>query len=212
MQVAQTLRESLQQADQFLNGAQGEAELQPGALALVSQAAAQLAAMGDEDPRAAGLAQRAQGIEVDLTDLAADVARLAAESDTGPGELDEVMARLSAIQRLLRSRATTLDDLLTTTQQDRENLDHLIGGDDDVDELTEQVQQLKGQLAASASRLSAIRHRTAARLHHDLTPELAALAMPSAGFGGPLKYDFEEEVEEPAYFRAYGLCELLHAL
>ena len=136
--------------------------------------------MGDEDPRAAGLAQRAQGIEVDLTDLAADVARLAAESDTGPGELDEVMARLSAIQRLLRSRATTLDDLLTTTQQDRENLDHLIGGDDDVDELTEQVQQLKGQLAASASRLSAIRHRTAARLHHDLTPELAALAMPSA--------------------------------
>ena len=66
MQVAQTLRESLQQADQFLNGAQGEAELQPGALALVSQAAAQLAAMGDEDPRAAGLAQRAQGIEVCL--------------------------------------------------------------------------------------------------------------------------------------------------
>lgn len=180
MQVAQTLRESLQQADQFLNGAQGEAELQPGALALVSQAAAQLAAMGDEDPRAAGLAQRAQGIEVDLTDLAADVARLAAESDTGPGELDEVMARLSAVQRLLRSRATTLDDLLKTTQQDRENLDHLIGGDDDVDELTAQVQQLKGQLAASASRLSAIRHRTAARLHHDLTPELAALAMPSA--------------------------------
>ena len=44
-----------------------------------------------------------------------------------------------------------------------------------------------------------------------LAPTLA-LAMPSAGFGGPLKYDFEEEVEEPAYFRAYGLCELLHAL
>ena len=39
-----------------------------------------------------------------------------------------------------------------------------------------------------------------------------ALVMPSIGFGGPLKYDFGEEVEEPVYFRAYGLCELLHAL
>ena len=44
-----------------------------------------------------------------------------------------------------------------------------------------------------------------------LAPPLA-LVMPSTGFCGPLKYDFEQEVEEPVYFHAYGLCELLHAL
>ena len=122
LQAAQSIRESLNKADVLLNGVETSTGPQPGALALLEQAVHELDGTGDADPHAAELAERARQMSYDLTDLAASVAGHAARAEADPQRLEELGGRLAAIQRLLRARTTTLDDLLESTAADRHRL------------------------------------------------------------------------------------------
>lgn len=180
LQAAQSIRESLNKADVLLNGVETSTGPQPGALALLEQAVHELDGTGDADPRAAELAERARQMSYDLTDLAASVAGHAARAEADPQRLEEFGGRLAAIQRLLRARTTTLDDLLESTAADRHRLAELDPGATDLDSLGQQVEQLRSELRRSADHMSAVRRRTAVRLAAEVRPELAALAMPHA--------------------------------
>lgn len=180
LQAAQSIRESLNKADVLLNGVETSTGPQPGALALLEQAVHELDGTGDADPHAAELAERARQMSYDLTDLAASVAGHAARAEADPQRLEELGGRLAAIQRLLRARTTTLDDLLDSTAADRHRLAELDPGATDLDLLGQQVEQLRFELRRSADHMSAVRRRTAVRLAAEVRPELAALAMPHA--------------------------------
>jgi len=180
LQAAQSIRESLNKADVLLNGVETSTGPQPGALALLEQAVHELDGTGDADPHAAELAERARQMSYDLTDLAASVAGHAARAEADPQRLEELGGRLAAIQRLLRARTTTLDDLLESTAADRHRLAELDPGATDLDSLGQQVEQLRFELRRSADHMSAVRRRTAVRLAAEVRPELAALAMPHA--------------------------------
>ena len=180
LQAAQSIRESLNKADVLLNGVETSTGPQPGALALLEQAVHELDGTGDADPRAAELAERARQMSYDLTDLAASVAGHAARAKADPQRLEELGGRLAAIQRLLRARTTTLDDLLESTAEDRHRLTELDPGATDLDFLGQQVEQLRFELRRSADHMSAVRRRTAVRLAAEVRPELAALVMPHA--------------------------------
>lgn len=180
LQAAQSIRESLNKADVLLNGVETSTGPQPGALALLEQAVHELDGTGDADPRAAELAERARQMSYALTDLAASVAGHAARAEADPQRLEELGGRLAAIQRLLRARTTTLDDLLESTAADRHRLAELDPGATDLDSLGQQVEQLRSELRRSADHMSAVRRRTAVRLAAEVRPELAALAMPHA--------------------------------
>ena len=180
LQAAQSIRESLNKADVLLNGVETSTSPQPGALALLEQAVHELDGTGDADPHAAELAERARQMSYDLTDLAASVAGHAARAEADPQRLEKLGGRLAAIQRLLRARTTTLDDLLESTAADRHRLAELDPGATDLDSLGQQVEQLRSELRRSADHMSAVRRRTAVRLAAEVRPELAALAMPHA--------------------------------
>ena len=180
LQAAQSIRESLNKADVLLNGVETSTGPQPGALALLEQAVHELDGTGDADPHAAELAERARQMSYDLTDLAASVAGHAARAEADPQRLEELGGRLAAIQRLLRARTTTLDDLLDSTAADRHRPAELDPGATDLDFLGQQVEQLRFELRRSADHMSAVRRRTAVRLAAEVRPELAALAMPHA--------------------------------
>ena len=180
LQAAQSIRESLRKADVLLNGAETSTGPQPGALALLEQAVHELDGTGDADPQAAELAERARQMSYDLTDLAASVAGHAARAEADPQRREELGGRLAAIQRLLRARTTTLDDLIETTAADRRRLAELDPAGTDLESLGQQVEQLRSELRRSADHISAVRRRTAVRLAAQVRPELAALAMPHA--------------------------------
>ncbi|EGR97797.1 DNA repair protein RecN [Cutibacterium namnetense] len=180
LQAAQSIRESLRKADVLLNGAETSTGPQPGALALLEQAVHELDGTGDADPQAAELAERARQMSYNLTDLAASVAGHAARAEADPQRLEELGGRLAAIQRLLRARTTTLDDLIETTAADRRRLAELDPAGTDLESLGQQVEQLRSELRRSADHISAVRRRTAVRLAAQVRPELAALAMPHA--------------------------------
>ncbi|MDU1727877.1 MAG: AAA family ATPase, partial [Cutibacterium avidum] len=146
LQAAQSIRESLRRADVLLNGLETSTGPQPGTLALLEQAVHELDGTGDVDPGAAELAERARQMSYDLTDLAASVAGHAARAESDPQRLEELGGRLAAIQRLLRARTTTLDDLLETTAADRHRLAELDPAANDLDALGREVEQLRSQL------------------------------------------------------------------
>ncbi|MGK2308372.1 DNA repair protein RecN [Cutibacterium sp. V970] len=180
LQAAQSIRESLRRADVLLNGTETSTGPQSGALALLEQAVHELEGTGDVDPEAAELAERARQVSYDLSDLAASVAGHAVRAESDPQRLEELGGRLAAIQRLLRARTTTLDDLLETTAADRQRLAELHPAANDLDALGREVEQLRCQLRESADHISAVRRRTAVRLAAEVKPELEVLAMPHA--------------------------------
>lgn len=180
LQAAQRIRDQLGRADVLLNGMDSSSGPQPGALALLEQAVHELDGTGDTDPVAAELAERARQLSFDLSDLAAGVAGHAASAESDPGRMEEIGGRLAAIQRLLRARTTTLDDLLAATEADRRRLQELDPGGGGLEALSHQVEELREELRASAARISSARRRTGVRLAAEVRPELAALAMPHA--------------------------------
>ncbi|MDN6557518.1 MAG: DNA repair protein RecN, partial [Acidipropionibacterium acidipropionici] len=97
-----------------------------------------------------------------------------------PARREEVNARLAQIQRLLRSRTTTLDRLLADTAADRRRRAELEGAGEGIDALSRRVDELAGELASSAAAISQLRTSTAERLGAAVVPELGALAMPRA--------------------------------
>lgn len=186
---AQDSRAGLLRADRYLNGAETETGLEPGAVSLLELARRELDGLGggtgadqnEEDRRElAALADTARRIGYDLAELATDLAARAEHAWADPARIEQVNSRLAAIQRLLRARSTTLERLLEATAVDRRRLDELAGDAADPAELEQRVAQLAGELSDSAERISALRRSTAEQLAGAIEPELAALAMPTA--------------------------------
>lgn len=180
LQGAADIRAALARADQLVNGAETESGPASGAVGLLDEARRQLDSLAAGDEHSAALAETARTIGYDLADLAADLSGYAEQAAVDPARLEEVNARLARIQRLLRSRTTTLDRLLDDTAADRRRLAELEGSGQGIEALGRRVDELAGELASSAARISELRASTAERLAAAVLPELAALAMPRA--------------------------------
>lgn len=180
LQNASDIRDGLARADQLLNGTETESGPSAGALGLLDEARRQLDDLGSGDDESAALGERARTIGYDLAELAQDMSGYATRAATDPARLEQVNVRLASIQRLLRSRATTLERLMADSADDRRRLAELQGPEEDIDTLARRVDDLAGQLRTSAGRIHDLRRQTARRLGTRLRPELAALAMPRA--------------------------------
>ncbi|AZZ42361.1 DNA repair protein RecN [Acidipropionibacterium jensenii] len=180
LQRGQDTRAALARADRSLNGTETESGMDPGAVSLLDQARRELDSLADLDESCATLARTARGLGYDLAELASEVASQVDRASADPARIEQVNGRLAAIQALVRTRATTLERLLSETTADRRELAQLDGGGADLSALEEQLAQLTGRLETSAATISALRSTTAARLAHDVAPEFAALAMPRA--------------------------------
>lgn len=179
LQGAADIRATLARADQLVNGVETESGPASGAIGLLDEARRQLDSLtGDE--HSAALASSARAIGYDLAELAADLSGYAEQAASDPARLEEVNARLAQIQRLLRSRTTTLDRLLADTDADRRRRTELEGSGEGIDALSRRVDELAGELASSAAAISQLRTSTAERLGAAVVPELGALAMPRA--------------------------------
>ncbi|AXE38565.1 DNA repair protein RecN [Acidipropionibacterium virtanenii] len=179
LQGAADIRATLARADQLVNGVETESGPASGAIGLLDEARRQLETLAD-DEHSAALAETTRAIGYDLAELAADLSGYAEQAAADPARLEEVNSRLAQIQRLLRSRATTLDRLLDDAADDRRRLAELEGSGEGIDALSRRVDDLAEELASSAARISEVRHATADRLGAAVLPELSALAMPRA--------------------------------
>ncbi len=91
--------------------------------------------MREHDREVAGLADRLAEVSYLLSDVAADVSSYASGLDTDPARLAAVSERRSALVALTRSYGSTVDEVLTWSQQAAARLLDLDGTDERIEEL-----------------------------------------------------------------------------
>jgi DNA repair protein RecN (Recombination protein N) len=151
---ADTLRTAAEQAREALSSDTVGAI---DALAATSAARSLLEGVREHDQEAGELADRLAEITYLLSDVAADVASYAARIDTDPARLANVSERRAALTALTRKYGDTIDEVLAWAQQGSLRLLELDGTDERIAELRARRDELRGELATAAQRLSVAR-------------------------------------------------------
>jgi len=113
-----------------------------------------------------------------LAELGLAVREYAADVDVDPGRLEEIERRRDRLYRLTQKYGPTIEDVLKTAEQAREELDLLDTADLDLGQLAEQRQQAEAQLANAARALTNKRKKAAVRLAKAVDALLPGLGMP----------------------------------
>ncbi|WP_295657162.1 DNA repair protein RecN [uncultured Nocardioides sp.] len=173
---ADTLRAAAEVARESLSSEQDA----PDALATTAAARAALTGVAEHDPEAASLAERITDITYLLSDVAADVASYASGLETDPARLAAVSERRAALTALTRKYGDSVDEVLAWARQASTRLLELDGTDERIEALRSRRAELRVELAAAGTALSAARTEAATRLGTQVTAELTLLAMPHA--------------------------------
>lgn len=177
LQAADDLRAAAQSAVLALAGSDDEAG---GALASLVMARKALVRAQGDDVEMATLSRRLAETSYALTDITADLARYLDALDVEPGRLEQIASRRSQLNILTRKYGTSCDEVLAWAAEAAARLGKLEDSDDRIVVLTSRIEQLSGELAALAERISAVRREAANRFSARVLDELAALAMPHA--------------------------------
>jgi DNA repair protein RecN (Recombination protein N) len=173
---ADTLRAAAEVAREALSSERDA----PDALGTVGAARRALDAAREHDAEAGRLADRIAEINYLLSDAAADVASYASRLESDPARLAAVSERRAALTALTRKYGDTVDEVLAWARASAERLLELDGSESRVAELRSRREELRGELANLAARLSEVRRAAAAQLSESVGVELSALAMPHA--------------------------------
>ncbi|MCL6517785.1 DNA repair protein RecN [Alicyclobacillus sp.] len=179
LQHVERIAESLQSAAvALLGGARGGA----GALALMAEAAEQVASASAYDARiqeASGMLETAQ---VHAEEAAHAIRRYLDRLEADPAELERVESRLAQIRALERKYGATIDDVLAYLQQIREEYNRLQHHEQEAEALETRLEACERRLALACERLHDQRTETARRMAAEIEGTLRTLSMPSARF------------------------------
>ncbi len=173
---ADTLRTAAEQAREVLSSDDGAAD----ALGAMVAARRALDGVREHDAQVADLADRLAEASYLLGDLAADVASYASGLESDPARLAAVSERRAALTALTRKYGADVDEVLAWSQTSSQRLLELDDTDDRITRLRTERDDLRRQLGALATTISAARHDAAVHLGEQVSAELTLLAMPHA--------------------------------
>jgi len=135
------------------------------------------------DASQAGIADRAQTLFDELSELARDLRAYLEQIEFNPKRLEEVEERLALIQSLRRKYGEGIPEILAFAQRAHKDLDNISHAEERLGELERGEIDLLAKLAKEAEALSARRHAAAEKLGSAIEGELDDLKMESARFG-----------------------------
>ena len=135
------------------------------------------------DVSQAGIADRAQTLFDELSELARDLRAYLEQIEFNPKRLEEVEERLALIQSLRRKYGEGIPEILAFAQRAHKDLDNISHAEERLGELERGEIDLLAKLAKEAEALSARRHAAAEKLGSAIEGELDDLKMESARFG-----------------------------
>jgi DNA repair protein RecN (Recombination protein N) len=149
---------------------------------LLAEAARHLSALAELDGSLSELHERIEATSADVRDAASDLERYAAGIESDPERLQEVEARLEAIERLRSKYGATVEEILTFRDRAAEELAAIETADERVAELERERTGLFEGLRKDADVLSEGRARAARRLRPEVEAALRELSLPRARF------------------------------
>lgn len=134
-------------------------------------------------PKVKELADRLDSAKVELADIAADVSADTDNVDFDPARLDEVNARLDIIYSLeQKHHVNTVSELIKIRDEIEKQLDGIDDGDNQLGELQKRVDDTSAVCKKEATKLSALRKKSATEVEKQMSSRLIPLGMPNVRF------------------------------
>ncbi|MCP2261277.1 DNA replication and repair protein RecN [Streptoalloteichus tenebrarius] len=175
---ADQLRELATGAQVAVSGAADGDPDAPGALGMVAAARRLLGA--SDDPALGELEPRLAEAATLLSDVGAELGGYLDRLEADPARLERVLARQAELKQLTRKYAADVDGVLAWARQAEERLAGLDTSEEALAALAARRDELAGELAGFAEKVTAARTAAAGELAEAVTAELAGLAMPHA--------------------------------
>ena len=151
-----------------------------GAAALLAAAEGALGRNANVDPALDALNERVSAAGVELGDIAAELRSYLEGIEADPGRLEEIEARLDALDRLMRKHGGNIEAVLAHAEHCRSELAGLERASERGGELSAALADAERQRAKLAGQLSKSRAAAAPKLERKVAAELAELAMDGA--------------------------------
>lgn len=156
-------------------------EIEPSALQLLKEAQIQLQSIEKFDPSINILYERLRSSIIEIKDIADETSGLEADTLHSAERLDIINQRLDSLYSLQQKhRVANNTELLALQQQLQNNLNQLLSSDENIEQLTKEIVQLKVELHKKASELSLNRKRAIKVVEEQTSDTLKRVGMPSA--------------------------------
>lgn len=164
-------------------GGQALDEEEQGVLARLKRIEGSFARIKDVYAPAEDIAERVRGALVELKDISALLADGREVVDGNPERAAAVVDRIDAIYTLMRKHSVqSVEELLAIEEDYRSRLEIIVGGDEELVRLSEEVATQRQMCAECAARLSESRQKAAEQLSVQTEAMLARLGMEQSRF------------------------------
>lgn len=151
-----------------------------GAQEQLAVAAGEVTRLTDADPELGELLARLEQAQVEVSDVASELARRITSPD--PAALDATRDRLGRLTRLKRKYGDTISEVIRYLEEARAKRDELTAADEDVARWTEEADAREVDALEAATRLHDGRLAAASRLEKEAEAVLDRLALGGARF------------------------------
>lgn len=174
---AEEILESLSMADRLLE------DDETGALPSLKAAADALRRIGGVLDGPEALAGRIHEAYVELKDIEAEISSMSGRTENDPARLATVDDRLGTIYALMQRHSVgSVEELMEIETQLRSRLDTIASVAEDIGSLEAEIEALRTEATAAASRLTDARRQAAAVFDSEVTAVLSQLGMAAARF------------------------------
>lgn len=174
---SEDIKTALYQADNHLSGEDGSA------LEKLKDASSQLQDIKDVFPEVGELADRMDSSYIEIKDIAEEVTRLVDHVDFDPARLENISDKIDVLNTLQQKfHVKDVEELIATYEKLKEELAHIDNGDEDLEALQEEVQQLQTKAKQEAHKLTLIREKSAKKVEEEMKQRLIPLGIPNVRF------------------------------
>lgn len=172
---AVALSEAIYAADSVLSGSDDKS----GVVENVSTANSYIANFSDIMPELAALSERLDSAKIELQDISQELGSILGKLNVDPKRFDWLNQRSEELRRICKKYGPTLDKVLETLEQSRQELATLESSEQDLSKLEQQKTELLTIVSKKAMELSKFRQSAAKRFVEQVTGELEFLNMQS---------------------------------
>ena len=149
----------------------------------IKEASRALTGIADVYADATELAERLDSCAIELKDIAQDLSQKAEYVEFDPQRLEDINNRLDAIYSLQKKhRVSTVEELMSIEHDLAEQLSHIENSDEELQQLTAEVEQLHKKCIDKATALTKQRRKAAAAIEKEMKERLVPLGIPKVRF------------------------------
>lgn len=157
-------------------------ENESSAVSLVGEALRQLNGLLEIQDAYKDVYQRLQSVQIELTEIGAEVQGSLEQIESDPNRLSVVEERLSLIWRLKTKYGNSLKEVLSFLNEQTQKLQELESASERIGLLEKEIKEVKIQLNAAAKKLTQARKKVAPKLEKQIQAELQQLGMKNCQF------------------------------